>query len=264
MQSWPQVVKYWSETFYAPISAMPTGIQEAVASAYLSLRAIDEIEDHEQMSAEAKATLLRTVSMCVQSDDGVSQVPNLCPSSRIWGPQRALLPSVTLRLDEWITLCPLEIRPGLRNCVSAMADRMATWALTGWSIKCASDLDRYSFSVSGTIALHLTDIFEHYGDFRGLSRVDAIGFGNYLQAVNIIRGHVADSHRGVSFFPTGWALREMLQYAERNRVRAECYLNAVSYGPALNFCTAILNRSDAALDKVKSGEVLEFDGTDKP
>ena len=35
-----------SRTFYIPISRLPGGLQQAVGSAYLCLRAIDEIEDH--------------------------------------------------------------------------------------------------------------------------------------------------------------------------------------------------------------------------
>ena len=40
------VLKETSRTFYIPISKLPPIICEAVASAYLCLRAIDEIEDH--------------------------------------------------------------------------------------------------------------------------------------------------------------------------------------------------------------------------
>ena len=40
------VLKETSRTFYIPITKLPSGVQEAVASAYLCLRAIDEIEDH--------------------------------------------------------------------------------------------------------------------------------------------------------------------------------------------------------------------------
>ena len=38
-----EVLKETSRTFYIPISGLPPGLQEAVASAYLCMRAIDEI-----------------------------------------------------------------------------------------------------------------------------------------------------------------------------------------------------------------------------
>ena len=40
------ILKENSRTFYIPISRLPPGLQEAVASAYLCMRAIDETEDH--------------------------------------------------------------------------------------------------------------------------------------------------------------------------------------------------------------------------
>lgn len=45
---------------------LPAKCQEAVAAAYLQLRAIDEIEDHHTLSNEAKAKLLRNVSYMIQ------------------------------------------------------------------------------------------------------------------------------------------------------------------------------------------------------
>ena len=41
-----RVLKNTSRTFFIPIARLPARLQETVASAYLSMRAIDEIEDH--------------------------------------------------------------------------------------------------------------------------------------------------------------------------------------------------------------------------
>jgi farnesyl-diphosphate farnesyltransferase len=38
-----------SRTFFIPIMRLDEGLQEAVASAYLCMRAIDEIEDHPEL-----------------------------------------------------------------------------------------------------------------------------------------------------------------------------------------------------------------------
>ena len=45
---------------------LPSICQEAVAAAYLQLRAIDEIEDHHKLPNEAKVKLLRNVSYMIQ------------------------------------------------------------------------------------------------------------------------------------------------------------------------------------------------------
>jgi farnesyl-diphosphate farnesyltransferase len=41
-----KVLEETSRTFYIPIMGLPEQCKEAVASQYLALRAIDEIEDH--------------------------------------------------------------------------------------------------------------------------------------------------------------------------------------------------------------------------
>src|SRR4051812_45868816 len=55
-----------SRTFFIPISYLPSGLQEAVSSAYLCMRAIDEIEDHPQLRLETKHNLLRSISLLLK------------------------------------------------------------------------------------------------------------------------------------------------------------------------------------------------------
>lgn len=54
---------------------LPPRCQEAVASAYLALRAIDEIEDHPTLPNEAKSKLLRNVSYFIQKYRPGSNTP---------------------------------------------------------------------------------------------------------------------------------------------------------------------------------------------
>ena len=49
-----------SRTFFIPISHLPVGLQEAIGSAYLCMRAIDEIEDDPQLPADTKIFLLQS------------------------------------------------------------------------------------------------------------------------------------------------------------------------------------------------------------
>ena len=42
-----RVLKETSRTFYIPITFLKSDLKHSVASAYLVMRAIDEIEDHE-------------------------------------------------------------------------------------------------------------------------------------------------------------------------------------------------------------------------
>ena len=50
-----RVLKNTSRTFYIPITFLNKELKHAVGVAYLAMRAIDEIEDHENISVEDKA-----------------------------------------------------------------------------------------------------------------------------------------------------------------------------------------------------------------
>ena len=65
-----QVLKETSRTFYIPISLLPNDLKAAVASAYLCMRAIDEIEDHDALDNTTKAQLLRAISLSLQTGTG--------------------------------------------------------------------------------------------------------------------------------------------------------------------------------------------------
>ena len=68
-----QILKETSRTFYIPISILPSGLQEAVASAYLCMRALDQIEDDPILDNETKKRLLQNISLTLQS--GVDGFP---------------------------------------------------------------------------------------------------------------------------------------------------------------------------------------------
>lgn len=57
------ILKETSRTFFVPISKLKADPKYAVSSAYLCLRAIDEIEDHPTLDNKDKVKLLRNVSM---------------------------------------------------------------------------------------------------------------------------------------------------------------------------------------------------------
>lgn len=148
-----KVLEETSRTFFIPIMRLPPNCQEAVASAYLTLRAIDEIEDHATLPNEVKAHLLRNVSYCIQKyRPGMEQPEQLVFN---WGEHEKELPEVTLRLSEWIMYCPQSIRARVADSTSSMADRMAFWAERNWRVDDEADLDAYTFSVAGAVGLML-------------------------------------------------------------------------------------------------------------
>ncbi len=245
-----EVLEETSRTFYIPISRLPSGLQEAVASAYLCMRAIDEIEDHPDLDNPLKAKLLQTISLTLQSATDSIDVDDL---SAALCQYTSLLPEVSIRVGEWAMLAPGSIAPRVWDATASMSDRMAYWAVTNWNVQTEADLDRYTMSVAGAVGLLLSDLWSWY-DGTKTDRIQAIGFGRGLQAVNILRNHGEDLGRGVNFFPTGWTQERMQSYARRNLALADAYTTALPLGPALDFCQIPLALAHATLDALAQGE----------
>lgn len=236
-----------SRTFSIPIVRLPSGLREAVMSGYLCLRAIDEVEDHPELDNHTKAALLRSISRTLQApfDDGDFM-------AALDGYRQAL-PDVTLRVGEWALLAPADIAPRIWEATASMADRMAQWAESGWTIQTEADLDRYTFSVAGTVGLLLSDLWGWY-DQTQTDRLQAVGFGRGLQAVNILRNHAEDRARGVEFFPPGWRDEDMHVYARRNLALADAYTEALPPGPVREWCVIPLALAHATMDALARGE----------
>ncbi|MEM1308211.1 MAG: phytoene/squalene synthase family protein [Cyanobacteria bacterium P01_D01_bin.71] len=243
------LLKETSRTFYIPISLLPAKLQAAVASAYLCMRAIDQIEDHPTLDLSSKAQLLRQISLNLQAGTESSQVSDFAKELDEYAAQ---LEEVTLRIGEWALLAPPTIAPRIWDATAAMADRMAYWADRNWAIATEADLDRYTFSVAGAVGLMLSDLWAWY-DGTETSRTDAIGFGRGLQAVNILRNHLEDKERGVDFFPDGWTADDMQRYARRNLKMADAYTQALPKGPARLFCRIPLALAHATVDVLSQG-----------
>lgn len=245
-----QVLEETSRTFYIPISRLPMGLKEAVASAYLCMRAIDEIEDHPDLDSALKAKILQTMSLSMQS-----ATHNFTASdfSNALSEYRSLIPEVSARFGEWAVLAPDTIAPRIWDATAAMADRMAYWSLVNWKVETEDDLNRYTFSVAGAVGLMLSDLWAWY-DGTQTSRAEAIGFGRGLQAVNILRNQSEDLNRGVSFYPKGWSHEQMHAYARQNLELADAYTAGLPIGPALDFCRIPLTLAHATLDALSQGE----------
>ena len=236
-----------SRTFFIPISRLPGELRDAVMSGYLCMRAIDEVEDHPRLDNCTKASLLRSISHTLQTtfDSGdFAAALDYC---------REELPEVTLRISDWALLAPPTIAPRVWEATATMAARMAQWADDAWTIRTEADLDRYTFSVAGSIGLLLSDLWGWYNGTQ-TNRVQAVGFGRGLQAVNILRNHKEDMARGVDFFPPGWQAEDMDAYARRNLALADAYTNSLPPGPPLDFCTIPLALAYATLEALAHGD----------
>lgn len=236
-----------SRTFFIPISRLTPGLKEAVASAYLCMRAIDEIEDHPQLPSEIKVKLLRSISLILQKPFKDEDFAS------IFEPYKSELPEVTLRLGEWAKDCPPDIAPNIWKATATMSEGMAKWVVKEWQIHNEEDLDDYTYYVAGLVGVMLSEIWLWHDQIKTDPNL-AIAFGRGLQAVNIIRNRAEDLSRGVSFFPDGWDFKEMFSYARKNLNMADQYTEALKSGPIYQFCKIPLVLAHGTLSALETGE----------
>lgn len=245
-----------SRTFYIPISYLASGLQEAVASAYLCMRAIDEIEDHPQLGADHKIHLLVSISKLLKLQVQQEELVQEDVIQKLFTSYQQDLPDVTLQLHDWIRLCPDPIRKRVLASTAEMAGGMARWVDKNWQVKNEEDLDEYTYYVAGLVGVMLSDIWKWYEGIE-TDRQLAIAFGRGLQAVNIVRNQQEDEQeRGVSFFPPGWEQQDMITYARNNLALADQYLESVSSASETirDFCSIPLTLAKATLDAIQSGD----------
>lgn len=241
------ILKATSRTFYIPITFLEKELKTTVGMAYLCMRAIDEIEDHEDIDIEAKAQMLD------QTAELLLNVPFDAEAyALVIADYADILPEVSTRLAEWLALTPDGIRTKVAASTSEMATGMAKWARKNWICKTKEDLDDYTYYVAGLVGTMLSDIWLWGADVE-TDRDLAIGYGRGLQAVNILRNQGEDAERGVSFMPEGWTRDDLFAYAEENLAKADAYNESIKKRTILMFCKIPLALAHKTLDAMKKG-----------
>jgi len=236
------MLKKYSRTFYEPICQLPGDLGRAVASGYLAMRAIDEIEDSETLADTAKVDLLDSLHTIMRvPDQGVTQRV----ATRL-APERSDLLDVTRSLPEWLSIAPERSFPVVLECVSNMSHRMAFWVHRRWEIPDREHLDAYTYDVAGTIGVFLSTLFSYYCGCTP-NVANGVLFGCGLQLTNIILNRKADLQRGVDFFPKGWDERQMIDYAKNHFQPSRDFIAELDSVPAKNFCQVPLDLAEMSL-----------------
>ena len=242
-----QVLKETSRTFYIPITFLKNDLKLSVAAAYLAMRAIDEIEDHENLSNDLKFDLLTATS------ELLSEPFNAEAYEALLAPYADQLPEVSLRLADWLTFCPEGSRKIVQASTSEMAFGMAKWAKANWQVHTREDLDDYTYYVAGLVGTMLSELWAWGADIQ-TDRDLAIGYGRGLQAVNILRNQHEDmDERGVSFVPDGWTREDLFAYAEENLAKADLYMKDINKRTVLLFCRLPLALAHKTLKAMQEG-----------
>ncbi len=242
-----RVLKETSRTFFIPINLLKKDLKQSVSTAYLVYRAIDEIEDHENIPNETKTTILLQLSELFKEPFTEAEY------FEIIAPIQEQLPEVSVRLVDWLEACPETAQPILRETGSEMAYGMGKWAEKNWDVQTKEDLDDYTYYVAGIVGVFLSKIWDwSYGYDADFDL--AIGFGRGLQAVNILRNEEEDmDERGVSFVPEGWTRADLFAYADKNLAKADAYIDTLTERSTILFCKLPLAFAHKSLAAMKEG-----------
>lgn len=243
-----KMLKETSRTFYIPITMLGSTLRKTVGSAYLCMRAIDEIEDHETLDAEIKEQLLLSTSELLNDTFDHDAYRELVQ------PYENVLPEVTLRLGDWLLVCPEGIVEKVKESTKIMATGMADWVKKDWYIKTVEDLNDYTYYVAGLVGVMLSDIWKWH-DGTETDPELAIGYGRGLQAVNILRNQHEDfAERGVRFIPDGWNRDDMFNFAWNNLDMADEYMKDIKTKRISLFCKIPLALAKKTLTAMEKGQ----------
>lgn len=243
-----RVLKETSRTFYIPITFLKADLKYSVASAYLVLRAIDEIEDHESIQNTTKFDLLMQLSELFKRPFTQEEYCDII------APVKEQLPEVSIRLVDWIQACPEGSRSLMMETASEMAFGMAKWAKENWQVHTKEDLDDYTYYVAGCVGVYLSKLWNwSYG--QETNEELAIEFGRGLQIVNILRNQKEDKEeRSVSFVPDDWSRDQLFAYADENLAQADAYIETLNEKNTILFCRLPLAFAHKSLAAMKKGE----------
>lgn len=246
-----RVLKATSRTFYIPITFLQKDLKTAVSTAYLMMRAIDEIEDNDnpEVTNDVKFSILTEVSLLLKEP-----IFNEKKYLDILEPIKQYMPEVTIRLGDWIRLIPNGAENIVRNATSEMAEGMGKWAGNNFQVHTKEDLDDYTYYVAGLVGVMLSELWEWNAGIK-TDRELAIGYGRGLQIVNILRNQQEDmEERGVSFVPDGWTRADLFEYAEENLDKADRYMKDINKRSITLFCRLPLALAHKTLDALKQGK----------
>lgn len=240
-----------SRTFVVPIMRAPGKLRKAIGSAYLCMRAIDEIEDHPDMPGTIKDQLLSGISERLLNAE--SELP-VNAFDDLLNPHRDTLPEVSMKLGRLLSWTPPEMRGLVERSTGDMAHAMAGWVRNEWHIVTEHDLDRYTFDVAGRVGLMLSAFWRWHEDVDTPDD-EAVSFGRALQAVNILRNDGEDAQRKVNFYPAGWTRADMMDYTRRQMVHADRYMERLPRdSAAYDFCVIPLSLAKSTLEALEQGK----------
>lgn len=267
-----------SRTFALAIPLLAADLRRQTGISYLLFRVADSIEDAPGGDAAAKKSLLTSLRNCLgdltfsdQTGRNSEQfsAPALPAFGGLWPAQT---PTESL-LRDFPRL--LSVFSGLPSPVSQAIRKSLIATITGMigfldasrnspnqiQIQTVTDLRLYCYAVAGVVGELLTDLFVlHHPagkkDQEELRRL-AVGFGEFLQLINILKDTGRDATSGRVFIPLDVSRENVHELAIASRKDALSYIDLLEKNlfPAhiIIYCRFLYLLADGSLDQLRQG-----------
>ncbi|MFK8115552.1 MAG: squalene/phytoene synthase family protein [Rubripirellula sp.] len=230
-----------SRTFALCIPMLPSALRRQVGVAYLLFRIADTIEDSTMVSRKQKLQLLGDYTATLDAaDQALPRWPTLAKDlqsvSATSDEDDALLFSQTAR----VIASSCEFEPSVRGIILDHVGRSSTgmrrFVESGDSsgniqLSTRSELGHYCYCVAGMVGEMLTDLFlKHDSQLESaqdILKTAAVGFGEALQLVNILKDCDSDQSEGRRFIPSDASWDSLIEQAQQRINIARQYIDTL-------------------------------------
>lgn len=262
-----------SRTFALAIPLLRDERRRQVGLTYLLFRVADSIEDAEGLRADGKIRLLgvlRHLLSDVAANAGGEPATGVSASefSGLWPAASAVeeLMCAVPRLVSLYRHLPSDVTAIIRSSLFRTIDGMSAFlgsAADGDRQICletTADLRLYCYSVAGIVGELLTDLFVHQHPVptsvqRELRQL-AVGFGEFLQLINILKDSEDDALGGRTFIPLGMSRADVFALADQSHAESVRYLSLLDEfefpADIVAFCKFIFLLAEGSLSVLRS------------
>ena len=262
-----------SRTFALAIPLLRDERRRQVGLTYLLFRVADSIEDAEGLRADGKIRLLgvlRHLLSDVAANAGGEPATGVSASefSGLWPAASAVeeLMCAVPRLVSLYRHLPSDVTAIIRSSLFRTIDGMSAFlgsAADGDRQICletTADLRLYCYSVAGIVGELLTDLFVHQHPVptsvqRELRQL-AVGFGEFLQLINILKDSEDDALGGRTFIPLGMSRADVFALADQSHAESVRYLSLLDEFEfpvdIVAFCKFIFLLAEGSLSVLRS------------
>ena len=263
-----------SRTFALAIPLLSEQRRREVGLTYLLFRVADSIEDAVDVTADRKIRLLSVFRdmLCVESGGPSEQTPEVPDAANSFA---GMWPAGSA-VEELMCSVPrlVAVYQGLPASVTAIIRRSLFRTIDGMTVflggsdqaerqiclETVADLRLYCYSVAGIVGELLTDLFVlHHSSAKPMHdemRRLAVGFGEFLQLINILKDSDDDALQGRSFIPASVTRADVFEIAQQSHVESVHYLHLLDQQgfPAdiFAFCEFIFLLAEGSMSVLRS------------